>query len=163
MGLIADGLDMLADAAVYGVAILALGGSALRKVRAAYVAGYLQLTLFAAAVLKLVNSVRSGSDPDVLPMIGISLLALSANAAAIYLLRKHRHGDVHLRAAWIFSATDVQVNVAVIVAGILVSVTQSAIPDLVVGALICVLVLRSVIRILGDARDTQRKLREAPV
>lgn len=154
MGLVADGLDMLADAAVYGVALLAIGAPTSRKVRAAFVAGYLQLLLACAAVIKLVITLLRGSEPSVGAMIGVSLLALAVNAVALTVLRQ-RQGEVHLRAAWIFSATDVQVNIAVIGAAILVYALKSPLPDLIAGALICVLVFRSVWRILDDARRTR--------
>ena len=155
MGLVADGLDMLADASVYGLALLAVGKPAASKVRAAFTAGYLQLALACVAALKLLRAIVLGSDPEPSAMIGVSLLALAANAVAVGILRRHRHGDVHIRAAWIFSATDVQVNLLVIAAALLVLEMDSAIPDLAVGAAICVLVFRSVWRILGDARRTR--------
>ena len=44
-GLIADSLDMFADAAVYGVSLYAVGRTAGMKLRAAHFAGWLQLTL----------------------------------------------------------------------------------------------------------------------
>jgi Co/Zn/Cd efflux system component len=152
MGLVADGLDMLADASVYGLALLAVGKPAGAKVRAAFAAGYLQLALASLAVIKLLRAIVVGSDPEPAAMLSVSLLALATNAVAVGILRRHRHGDVHIRAAWIFSATDVQVNVLVIAAALLVLGLESAVPDLVVGAAICVLVFRSVVRILGDAR-----------
>lgn len=162
MGLVADGLDMLADASVYGLALLAVGRPDGDKLRAAFAAGYLQLALASLAVLKLLRAIVIGSDPEPAAMLSVSLLALAANAVAVGILRRHRHGDVHIRAAWIFSATDVQVNVLVIVAALLVIRLDSAVPDLVVGAAICVLVVRSVVRILGDARRTRAAMAAAP-
>src|SRR5690606_837465 len=44
-GLIADSLDMFADAAVYGVALYAVGHSVRMKLRAAHLSGWLQLIL----------------------------------------------------------------------------------------------------------------------
>ena len=44
-GLIADSLDMFADAAVYGVALYAVGHSLRTKLRAAHLSGWLQLIL----------------------------------------------------------------------------------------------------------------------
>ena len=155
MGLVADGLDMLADASVYGLALQAVGKSSEAKVRAAFAAGYLQLALAVLATVKLVWALAYGSDPEPTSMIGVSTLALAANATAVGILRRHRHGDVHVRAAWIFSATDVQVNILVIIAALLVLVLESKIPDLAVGAVICALVFRSVWRILNDARRTR--------
>lgn len=162
MGLVADGLDMLADASVYGLALLAVGKPDREKIRAAFVAGYLQLALAVLATVKLLWALLHGSDPEPSSMIGVSVLALAANAAAVGILGRHRHGDVHIRAAWIFSATDVQVNLLVIVAALLVLALHSPIPDLAVGGMICALVFRSVWRILSDARRTRATLIPAP-
>ena len=151
MGLVADGLDMLADAAVYGLSLYAVGRPASAKVRAALGAGYAQLALAAAAIVKLGFALVRGSAPDALPMVGISLLALGVNVWSLAILKHYRRGEVHLRAAWIFSATDVQVNLAVMLAAVLVTVTASGIPDLVIAGGICVLILRSVLRILREA------------
>lgn len=159
MGLVADGLDMLADASVYGLALLAVGKPDAAKIRAAFAAGYLQLALAILATFKLFWALVHGSDPEPTSMIAVSMLALATNAAAVAILRRHRHGGVHIRAAWIFSAADVQVNILVIVAALFVLVLESAIPDLTVGAVICALVFRSVWRILNDARRARATLR----
>jgi Co/Zn/Cd efflux system component len=44
-GLIADSLDMFADAAVYGLALYAVGRAAALKLKAAHIAGWLQVAL----------------------------------------------------------------------------------------------------------------------
>jgi Co/Zn/Cd efflux system component len=158
MGLVADGLDMLADAAVYGLSLYAVGRPPSAKVHAALGAGYLQLALAAAAIVKLGFALVRGSSPEAMAMVAISLLALGVNVWCLAILKRYRRGEVHLRAAWIFSATDVQVNVAVIIAAVLVSVTKSGIPDLVIASGICVLIVRSVIRILREAYREQARL-----
>lgn len=147
MGLVADGLDMGADAAVYLLALLAIGAPAARKLRAARFAGRVQLGLAVLAMLEVGRRVVLGSAPEPMPMMGISLVALAVNVACLAVLRKHREGEVHLQAAWIFSATDVQANLGVLAAGGLVQLTGSRIPDLVIGAVVCGLVLRGAIRI----------------
>ena len=85
-------------------------------------------------------------------MIGISVLALVGNAACVWLLRRHRGGEVHLRASYIFSTTDVQANLGVIAAGLLVLFTGWGPFDLLIGLLICGLVVRGGVRILREAR-----------
>ena len=156
-GLIADSLDMLADAGVYSVALLAVGSTTRRKTHAAAVSGVIQLALAAGLAFEIARRAVSGSEPMSLLMILISALALVANAACVVLLRKHRHGEIHMRASWIFSTTDVQVNVGVMVAGLLVAgllvmATGSAWPDLVIGAAVCALVVRGGVRILKQAK-----------
>ena len=152
MGLIADSLDMLADAGVYTAALWAVGATTRRKTHAALASGVLQVALAVGVAVEVVRRAVAGSEPVSMLMIAISALALCANAACVMLLRKHRHGEIHMRASWIFSTTDVQVNVGVILAGVLVMLTESAWPDLVIGLVVCLIVLRGGVRILRQAR-----------
>ena len=147
MGLIADGLDMGADAAVYLLALLAMGAAESRKLRAARFAGRVQLALAVLAMLELARRAIMGSTPEPPTMVAVSLAALAVNIWCLVLLRRHRHGEVHLQAAWIFSATDVQANLGVLLAGALVAWLDTAIPDLLIGLVVCGLVLRGAIRI----------------
>lgn len=147
MGLVADGLDMGADAAVYLLALLAMGASGQRKLGAARFAGRVQLALAALAILEVGRRAIMGSAPEAPVMMGVSAVALMVNIACLALLRRSRHGEVHLQAAWIFSATDVQANLGVLAAGALVEALGSAIPDLVIGLIVCWLVLRGALRI----------------
>lgn len=158
MGLIADSLDMLADAGVYGIALLAVGSSPLRKAQAAAASGCLQLALAGVVLVEVGRKLLYGSEPVSGLMIGVSVVALAANAACLYLLRKHRHGEVHMRASWIFSTTDVQANVGVMIAGVLVALTGSGTPDLIIGVLVCGIVVRGGVRILREARREGRLL-----
>lgn len=147
MGLIADGLDMGADAAVYLLALLAVGASAAKKLRAAQFAGRVQLILAVGVMLEVARRFVFGSDPEPTFMIGVSLLALAVNVTCLALLRRHSEGEVHLRAAWIFSATDVQVNLGVLAAGLLVGWLGSPLPDLIIGLGVTCLELRGALRI----------------
>jgi cation diffusion facilitator family transporter len=151
MGLIADSLDMLADAGVYGVALLAVGASSVRKAQAAAASGCIQLGLACLVLVEVLRKWLYGSEPSSGLMIGVSVVALIANTACLYVLRKHRHGEVHMRASWIFSTTDVQANVGVILAGILVSTTASSAPDLIIATVVGGIVVRGGVRILRDA------------
>lgn len=152
MGLIADSLDMLADAGVYTLALLAVGSTTRRKTHAATASGIVQLALAAGLAMEIAWRAAEGSEPVSFLMIAISLLALCANTACVLLLRRHRDGEIHMRASWIFSTTDVKVNAGVILAGVLVMLTGSAWPDLVIGLAICGLVVRGGVRILKQAR-----------
>lgn len=154
-GLIADSLDMFADAAVYGVSLYVVGKAATMQARAARLSGYLQLFLAIGALFEVVRRFLWGSDPEPPFMIGVALLALIANVACLALIAKHREGAVHMRASWIFSTNDVIANIGVIVAGLLVLWTQSALPDLVIGTVIASVVLTGALRILRLARIRQ--------
>lgn len=108
--------------------------------------------LAAGVAFEVARRAIQGSEPVSMLMISISVLALCANTACLILLHKHREGEIHMRASWIFSTTDVQANVGVIVAGLMVMVTGSAWPDLLIGLAVCAIVVRGGIRILRQAR-----------
>ena len=58
-----------------------------------------------------------------------------------------------MRASVIFSTNDTVANLGVIVAGLLVAWSGSALPDLIIGTAISLLVLRGGQQILRDARS----------
>ncbi len=147
-GLLADSLDMLADAGVYGLALYAVGRPARLKLRAAHTSGWLQLALSVGAFAEVGRRAVFGSAPEPPAMIGVSLLALAANVTCLLLVQRHRHQGAHMEASAIFSANDVLANLGVIAAGALVAWTGSPAPDLVIGAAIAALVLRGAVRIL---------------
>lgn len=152
-GVIADSLDMLADALVYGVGLYAIGKSAAVKQSAARWAGWFQLTLAVSIVVDLVRRAVVGSEPHSSLMMGIATVALVANAYCLRLLQKHREGEVHMRASWIFTRSDVIANAGVIVAGILVALTDSRWPDLIVGAAIAGVVIKGGLEILRTSSE----------
>lgn len=150
-GVIADSLDMLADALVYGGGLYAIGKTAAVKQDAARWAGWFQLSLAVSIVVDLVRRGVVGSEPHSSLMMGIATVALAANAYCLRLLRKHREGEVHMRASWIFTRTDVIANIGVIVAGALVRLTDSRWPDLLAGGAIAGVVIRGGMEILRTA------------
>lgn len=150
-GLIADSLDMLADAAVYGISLYVVGKGVARQATAATVSGWLQIILGVGVLFDVLRRYFLGSDPQSGLIMSVGLVALAANIACLMLISKHRDAGVHMRASWIFSTNDVIANVGVIVAGALVWLLSSRYPDLVVGTLIATVVVRGGARILHEA------------
>jgi Co/Zn/Cd efflux system component len=148
LGLVADSLDMLADAAVYAIALAAVGGALAAQRRSARVSGWLQLGLAGLILAEVVRRAVLGGDPQSWAMLAVGSLALAANVSAVLLLAGHRRAGVHMRASWIFTMNDAMANAGVIVAGVLVAVTGSQWPDLVAGAAISLLVASGAWRIL---------------
>jgi len=147
-GLIADSLDMFADAAVYGVALYAVGHSVKMKLRAAHLSGWLQIILALGALSEVLRRFIFGSEPVSMLMVSFGLLALVANVSCLVMIAKSRSSGAHMKASWIFSANDVIANIGLVLAGILVYWTDSRYPDLVIGLIIGVIVLTGARRIL---------------
>lgn len=154
--LIADSLDMLADAAVYGIGLYAVGRAAGEKNRAASVSGVLQIMLGCIVVVDVLRRFYLGSEPDSLLMMSVGLMALVANVICLKLLSKHRDGEVHMRASWIFSKNDVIANIGIIVSGVIVYLTQLAVADLIIGLVIALIVIRGGFQILADVKSEQQ-------
>ena len=153
LGLVADSLDMLADATVYGLSLLAVAYDTGRRNAIARTSGYLQLFL---AVFGLTEAIRRFFGAEQTPgfgmMIAVSLVALAGNVVSLFLLLKTKSNEVHIQASLIFTNNDILANIGVIAAGVLVAATGSAIPDLVAAILIFLLVCRGALKILKLAR-----------
>ncbi|MEY3982985.1 MAG: hypothetical protein RL160_542 [Bacteroidota bacterium] len=152
-GLMADGADMLADALVYGLALLAVSGGAVEQRNAALAAALLQ---FAVALYTFYEVLERWLNPSSLPdiqwMMYTSLGALAANIACLYLLRQQESSKAHIRASVIFTSNDILANLGVMLAAGLVWYSNSKIPDLVVGTLVLLLVLHGALRIYRISR-----------
>jgi cation diffusion facilitator family transporter len=147
--LLADSLDMLADAAIYGIALYAVGKSDSAKRTAALTSGIFQGMLGLLVVGEVIRHFPYGSEPASLVMIIVGAAALAANISCLWLLRKRR-GEVHIRASWIFTRTDALANLGTMFGRGLVLATRTALPDLIVGAAISLVVLSGSFEIVRD-------------
>ncbi|MFW5989324.1 MAG: cation transporter [Desulfosudaceae bacterium] len=161
-GLLADSLDMLADATVYGLALYAVGRGGRHQARSATVSGVLQLALGIGVLAEVARRFLFGSAPVSLLIMIIGTVALAANTICLALLARHRDGGVHMRASWIFSANDVVANLGVIISGGLVLLLGSRLPDLIIGAIISAVVVRGGVRILREAKEARHNLDGRP-
>lgn len=158
MGLLADSLDMLADSFVYGISLLAVGGTIARKKRIASLAGYFQIALALIGFIEVVRRfVGSERIPEFRTMIVVSILALIANAVCLFILQRSKSREVHMQASMIFTSNDVIINLGVIAAGLFVYWSGSNKPDLAIGTIVFVLVIRGGMRILKLGRQASPK------
>tara|TARA_B100000809_G_scaffold95005_1_gene93660 strand:+ start:17919 stop:18725 length:807 start_codon:yes stop_codon:yes gene_type:complete len=155
MGLVADSLDMLADSFVYGISLIAVGGTVIKKKSIAKLAGYFQITLAIVGFLEVVRRFFGKEKlPDFSTMIVISVFALIANGICLYILQKSKSKEeAHIKASMIFTSNDVIINLGVIIAGVLVNWLSSNKPDLIIGTIVFVLVIQGAFRILKIANS----------
>jgi Co/Zn/Cd efflux system component len=147
--LLADSLDMLGDALVYGFSLYVVSRSMRWKAASALAKGLIQLA-FGASVLALTfYKVIFPAVPSAATITGVGFLALAANAACAVLLLRHRHDDLNMHSVWLCSRNDLLSNLAVIGAGALVALTHTQWPDVVVGFAIAALFLRTSVGVIG--------------
>lgn len=122
--------------------------------KSAQISGALQVVLGISVLFEVIRRIIFGSEPQSLLIISVGFLALLANIYCLALIYKHREGGVHMRASWIFSTNDVIANVGIIISGGLVALLGSRYPDLIIGALISIVIVRGGFKILADAKET---------
>lgn len=159
VALLADPLDMLGDALVYGLSLLAVTRGERWKAGAALFKGVVMAGFGLFVLVKAVHGMLIPELPQVSLMGGVGLLALAANGLCLALLWRHRGDDVNMGSAWLCSRNDIVANVSVLGAAGAVHVLGSAWPDIAVGLALAALwfvsslgVVRSASRALGVAR-----------
>jgi len=156
VALLADSLDMLGDALVYGFSLYVVARGPLWKARAA-VAKAAVMGLFGAFVFgQLVYKLVYPQLPTFETMGAVGALALAANGVCFAMLRRHRAEDINMRSVWLCSRNDLIANVSVLLAAWAVWITLSPWPDIAVGALICAVFLRSAFLVAREARAELR-------
>lgn len=149
--LIADSLDMLADAFVYGLSLYVLKENNVVKARASLVKGFLMFVLglyvVGESLFKIINPVLPTGEA----ISAIGFLALLANGVSLALLWRHKNNDLNMKSAWICSRNDTTSNVVVILAGFLVLYFHSMWPDIIVGLGMSAIVIHSSVLIVKEA------------
>src|SRR5712692_165695 len=152
VALLADSLDMLGGALIYGFSLYVVGRSAQWKARAALVKALVMAGFGIAVLGQLVHKLIAPAAPVAEAMGLVAALALAANALCFALLWRHRADDINMRSVWVCSRNDIAANLGVVLAAGAVWTTGTAWPDIAVGALICALFLRSAYGVGREAR-----------
>lgn len=157
--LLADSLDMLGDAAVYGFSLYVLHRSPLLRARAALMKGGIMLVSGVLVAAEVVRRALAPEIPEANLMGIIGAVALAANGYCAFLLFRHKSDDANLRSTWLCSRNDVIANLGVIAASGLVFLTGSKWPDAAVGAVIAGLFLTSAFSVFKDAFGEIKQVR----
>lgn len=155
--LIGAGLDNLADAAVYGVGLYAVGRTVAARVRAAQLSGWLLLLFAGLLLVEVLRRFLYGAEPVGAAMIAVAAVNMVLNQVCLRLLARNRSDDVNFRASAIFTNNDTWANLGIVVSGVLVFWLASPIPDLVIGLIVAFIALRGGREILREAREAQEE------
>lgn len=158
--LLADALDMLGDALVYGFSLFVLARSARWQAGAALVKGAFMLAFGLGVLGEAAHKVYTPIIPATDTMGLIGAMALVANLVCFFLLYRHRRDNLNMSSTWLCSRNDLIANVGVLFAAGTSYLFASRWPDIVVGATIAGLFLHSAFRVL---RQSVRALRVPPM
>lgn len=152
----ANALDFLADSATYAISLWAIGRSVATRTGAALFKG-MSLAVLAVSVVGLAAwRAWSGADPAGEAITALGLFGALANLAAAALLVRYRDGDANVRSVWLCTRNDLIQCLGVAATGVLVWLTRSRWPDLVVGLLLACVFMSSAYQIVRQARAEQR-------
>ena len=154
--LIADSLDMLADAAAYCIALVAQHRSPAFKVSAARASGFGLTALGCVVLADVARRLFFGATPDGTIMTVVACLSLATNLYVFRKLGAIKGEGIHLRATWIFTRADVVANICVILSGLIVRMTGYFYVDLMVGAGIATYILKEAREIFVEARRSEK-------
>jgi cation diffusion facilitator family transporter len=152
VAVLADALDMLGDALVYGFSLYVVGRGARWKAWGA-VGKAAAMAVFGIFVLgQLVYRLIVPEVPRFELMGGVGVLAMACNVACFLLLWRRRADDLNMRSVWLCSRNDLVANAAVLLAAAGVWALASPWPDIAAGAFIGALFLRSAFLVAREAR-----------
>lgn len=156
VSLLADSFDFGGDAANYALSLFVLGMALQTRARAALLKG-VSMGLYGVGVLGFaLVAAFNGEVPSYTTMGVVGVLALAVNVGVAALQYRYRNGDSNMRSVWLCSRNDAIGNLAVLGAALLVGVTQTAWPDLVVAALMASLGLSASVSVIRQARAELR-------
>lgn len=146
--LLADALDMLGDALVYGFSLFVLDRSARWQAGASLAKGAFMLAFGIGVLAEAVHKAFVPVMPNVETMGVIGTLALLANLVCFTLLYRHRADNLNMSSTWLCSRNDLIANAGVLMAAAASFLLVSRWPDILVGSLIAGLFLHSAIDVL---------------
>lgn len=146
--LLADSLDMLGDALIYALSLFVLTRNQKWKAGSALIKGIVLLVLgclvLGTAIYKMIFPIL----PMAMTITLIGILALAANAICAFLLLRHSKDDINMNSVWLCSRNDLINNIGVIIAGLLVAISQSMWPDIIIGLAMATLFIKTAIGII---------------
>ena len=134
VSLFADSIDFLEDASVNFLILAALSWNARNRARVGMALAGILLVPGIATLWTAWMKLRAFVPPAAIPLSLTGAGALAVNLTCALLLVRHRHYSGSLtRAAYLSARNDAFANVAIIGAGLITAMTESAWPDLIVG------------------------------
>jgi Co/Zn/Cd efflux system component len=149
--LLADALDMLGDALVYGFSLFVLFRPAHWQARAALLKGAFMLTFGLGVLGEAAYKVAIPVMPLPVMMGVVGGVALAANLVCFLLLYRYRDDNLNMSSTWLCSRNDLIANVGVLFAAGAGYLWDSRWPDIVVGTLIAAVFLKSAVNVLQQS------------
>jgi len=155
-GLMSESIDDFGDAVTYALSLYVVYKSNQMKAKVAFVKGCLILLGALFVLSQVILHIIDNTVPVFEAMGAVAFIALLLNLACYLLLTKYREQDINMSSVWECSRNDILNNAAIIVASILVWITNLGWADTVVGLVLSVLLIKSSFKVLKASCDQMR-------
>lgn len=159
LSLTGDSLDMLGDALVYASSLYVINKSVKAQAGAAFLKGTIMFLFAIAVFARATYQLFAGASPEAATMGIIGVVALMANLLCLLLLTRHRNDNLNMSSVWLCSRNDIIANTSVLAAAAFVFLTNSILPDLVVGFLLTFIFAQSAGKVLSQSWREMKQAR----
>ena len=146
--LLSDAANNAGDAFILGSSLLVLSSTTVVKNRLALFKGIIMaafgLWAFYHVYLGLIG--ESQLSGGLITFVG--LMSLIGNTSVALMMHKHQHKDLNFKSAFICCRNDAIASAGIIIAGLLVMITRSFWPDVIIGTIIAFIVCNGGIKII---------------
>lgn len=149
--LLSDSLDNLGDALTYGLSLLVVARGTVAKARVALFKGGLIFLAAGVVIAQVIYRLMEPVVPSYEVMGVFSVAGIFANGLCVLLLWRHREDDINMSSVFECARNDIASNLSVILAAAGVWLFASGWPDILVGALLAGILLRSSARVIRGA------------
>lgn len=149
--LLTESLDDLGDAITYALSLYVVYKSNHAKAKVALFKGLLILVGALFVLSQVIFHIIYKTVPVFEAMGIVAFIALIANLVCLMLLTKHKEQDINMSSVWECSKNDIVTNIAIIVAAVIVGVTNVGWADVVLGFVLSALLIKSSIKVIKSA------------
>lgn len=158
--LLADSLDFIGDAGSYALSIYVMSRGVLIRAASAILKAVVMLMFGMPMMVYTLLRFNTDVIPDPTIMNISGLLGILAHLVCIYFLVNFRKGDSNLLSVWICTINDLISNILIVIASILITFTNSVVPDIVAALIIITIALYGACVILITALREIKTIRE---
>jgi cation diffusion facilitator family transporter len=150
-GLMSESIDDFGDAVTYALSLYVIYKSNQMKAKVAFVKGCLILLGAFFVLSQVIQHIVDNTVPIFETMGVVAFIALLLNLTCFFLLTRYRQQDINMSSVWECSRNDILNNVSIIVASVLVWITNLGWADIAVGLVLSLLLLQSSFKVLKSS------------
>jgi cation diffusion facilitator family transporter len=150
-GLMSESIDDFGDAVTYALSLYVIYKSNQMKAKVAFVKGCLILLGALFVLSQVILHIMDNTVPIFETMGVVAFIALLLNLTCFLLLTRYREQDINMSSVWECSRNDILNNVSIIVASVLVWMTNLGWADIAVGLVLSLLLLKSSFNVLKSS------------